>query len=125
MQNKFTLQWVFEPFESDSSFYTKKMFGGLSAYVHGKLVMCLGEKPGDKVWKGKTYHIDLWDGVLLPTDKDYHKSIQSEFTTLKPHPVLQKWLYLPINDPNFETIVNSIGELIKVDDPRFGVYPKD
>ncbi len=121
----FSLQWAFEAFEDHPSFFKRRMFGGLSAYVHGRLVMVLAESPGDRGWKGKFYPFDIWNGIMFPTEKELHKSVQREFESLHPHPILSKWLYLPMSNKNFEQIAEKISFLIAKDDSRFGVYPKE
>ena len=120
----FHLIWVFNPILDLPSFYTKRMFGGLAAYVHDKLVFVLTEKPGDRQFKNKTFDYDIWDGVMLPTDKEHHSSIIKSYPELIPHPALGKWLYLQANLPNFEEIATEIGEQIAKNHPHFGVYPK-
>ena len=117
--------WLFDPFAEDESYFEKKMFGGLSAYVNGRMVMVLTESPGETTHRGKEYGFDIWDGVLLPTEREYHDSLMSEFKELKQHPVLGKWLYLPARDNQFENIGSEIGGKIAEGDPRFGIEPKE
>ena len=124
MPKVFVSTWVFEAFEEDPSFFTKRMFGGLAGYVHDRMVVMLAENPGEKEYRGKKFKFDIWNGFLYPTDREYHNSIQKEFPSLIPHPVLPKWLYLPMNDTNFESTANEISECIAKNDIRFGIYPK-
>ncbi len=123
-KKQFGLRWAFETFEEDPSFYSKGMFGGLAAYVHDKMVMLLMETPGEQEYRGEKYPFDIWNGILLPTEREYHESLQNEFNNLCQHPVLGKWLYLKMEDPDFEPTINTISSLICKNDPRFGVYPK-
>jgi len=123
-KREFTLLWAFEPFEEDPSFLTKRMFGGLAAYVHGRLVMVLFEESGDRKWKGKTYPYDLWNGILFPTEREHHESLMRKFPNLVSHPVLGKWLYQPQATLDFEETVEALGKLIARDDFRLGVVPK-
>jgi len=44
--------------------------------------------------------------------------------SLRPHPVLGKWLYVSQDDPAFETIAQSMTALVLARDPRVGVEPK-
>lgn len=99
------------------------MFGGLAAYCRDRLVMVLVENPGEQDYRGKCYGFDIWDGILLPTEKNHHASLMKEFPDLKPHPVLGKWLYLPAAAEDFETTARTLAESIAQDDPRLGVYP--
>jgi len=38
--------------------------------------------------------------------------------------VLGKWLYVPQDDPAFETVVEKMTALVLARDPRIGVEPK-
>jgi hypothetical protein len=114
MAKEFELVWAFEPFEEDPSFVSRHMFGGKAAYVQGKIVMCLAEDRDDPKWYG----------ILFPTEKKYHESLQNEFAPLIPHPILPKWLYLPITCEDFEEIAMVLAHQIAKGDPRLGVYPK-
>jgi hypothetical protein len=107
-----SLQWVFEPLEARSDFLQKKMFGCQAGYLNDRLVLVLADSE------------DPWNGVLIPTEREFHASLQKEFLHLKPHPVLGKWLYLPQNTLEFEEIAAKIVEYIQASDPRFGVDPK-
>ncbi len=123
-KKEFLLTWVFEPFEEQVSFYTKRMFGGLAAYVHGRMVMVLTENADENSYRGKDYAIDLWDGILLPTERGFHSSLQADFASLLTHPVLGKWLYLPQTADDFEEVAIEIGEHIARNDQRYGILPK-
>lgn len=120
----FHLTWAFEQFEEDEGFYTKRMFGGMAAYCHGKMVMLLAENPGDRIYREKVYDFDIWNGVLLPTEYELQDSITKEFPTLVQHPVLKKWLYIPLDTEDFEDTVNQISSYISDSDERFGIFPK-
>ncbi len=121
----FSLVWIFESFEDQDSFFTKKMFGGLAVYFGGKMVMLLCESPGDTEWRGTTYPFDIWNGLLLPTEREQHQSLQSDFPNLVNHPVLPKWLYLPMLDTDFEDTALKIAARIAKKDERFGILPKE
>ena len=123
-KKSFDLIWAFENFEDHHSFYSKRMFGGLSAYVHDRMMMCLTEDPGNKEWRGKKYPIDLWNGILLPTNYEHHSSIIEEFPEVIQHPMLEKWLYLPLTAKNFESMAHHIATKMYENDIRFGVYPQ-
>jgi hypothetical protein len=121
---RFSLEWAFEPFQDHPTFYAKHMFGGLAAYFMNRLVMVLTESPGERSYRGADYPIEIWNGVLLPTDKVHHDSLQASFPSLLPHPVLGKWLYLPLEHENFEETVMELGRLITQNDVRLGVDSK-
>lgn len=121
-KKQFTYSWAFEDFQSHPTFFEKRMFGGLSAYLHGRLVMVLVEDPGDRSYRGKTYRFDIWNGIMFPTEKAHHESLMKEFPDLMPHPVLGKWLYLGAPSENFETTARELASRILQDDRRLGIW---
>ena len=123
-KKEFTLTWALEPFDQHVSFYTKRMFGGLAVYVHGRMVIVLTESPGERDYRGKRYDMDLWDGILLPVERQVHPSLMKEFPSLLSHPVLSKWLYLPQTADDFEDAAMEIAQGIAQNDLRFGILPK-
>ena len=105
--------WVVEPLMDESSYLQKSMFGCQACYLHGRLVLLL------------TSGTEPWNGLLIPTDHPFHESIKQDFITIVQHPVLKKWLYLPEASENFETVASDIVEIIRINDQRFGVEPKE
>ncbi len=97
----------------EPSYVERAWFGCRAVYLHGRLmlVLCSGEEP--------------WNGLLIATEKEFRKEILREFETVVGHPVLKKWLYLPENSEDFETIASAIVEAARVGDQRFGVEPKE
>ncbi|MCB0392576.1 MAG: hypothetical protein KDD58_14905 [Bdellovibrionales bacterium] len=124
MAKFFSLTWAFEAFEDSPTFFTKRMFGGLAAYVEGKMVLVIFENPDDREYRGKVYNFDLWNGILLPLERKVHATLINDFPELINHPVLPKWLYLPMSNEYFETTIETISSLIAKNDPRFGIYPQ-
>lgn len=120
----FQLTWTYELLEEYEDFYTKRMFGGLAIYVHGKMMMVLTESPGDREYRGQTYDFDIWHGLLLPTDYEYHDSLLQDFPFLTQHPVLKKWLFLKADIPSFEEKTYRCVDRIEKNDQRFGIFPK-
>ena len=120
----FDLTWSFENYEDHPTFYTKRMFGGMASYVHGKMVSLLAESPGDTTYRDKDFGYDIWNGILYPTHYEYQSSLLKDFPMLKQHPVLKKWLYLPLGTKNFENIAHKCALKIKKNDDRFGILPK-
>jgi hypothetical protein len=106
------LLWVVDPIMDEPSYIDRAWFGCRAIYLHGRLmlVLCSGEEP--------------WNGLLIPTEKEFHDSIRQEFEDVVQHPVLKKWLYLPENSEDFEAVVMDIVEAIRIGDQRFGVEPK-
>ena len=107
-----SLLWIFDAFERDPTFITKRMFGSDAAYIDGLLclVACDRDRP--------------WNGLLVCTSQDRHAALMEEMPALQPHPVLGKWLYTAQHDPAFETTVEQVSALVLARDPRIGVEPK-
>lgn len=107
------LLWVVEPLMEEPSYLEKPMFGCLAVYLHGRLMVALasGEEP--------------WNGLLIPTEHQFHVSIQKEFKDVVQHSILKKWLYLPEATEDFETVASEVVEAIRMNDERFGVEPKE
>ena len=97
----------------EPSYLEKPMFGCLAIYLHGRLTLVLasGEEP--------------WDGLLIPTEHQFHDAIVKEFRDVVQHSVLKKWLYLPEATEDFETVASDIVEAVRMNDQRFGVEPKE
>jgi hypothetical protein len=112
-KKEYPLRWIVESIEEERTYMAKPMFGCLAIYLHGRLSLLLssGEEP--------------WNGLLIPTFHHYHESIIKDFKDVVQHPVLKKWLYLPEQAEDFETVAPDIVELIRINDPRFGVEPKE
>jgi len=100
-----------ESLAREASLVTRAMFGCLACYVHGRLVFALaaGDPP--------------WDGVLVATAREHHDALRALVPTLRVHPVLRKWLYLPAAEDGFEREAGRLAELARADDPRVGVEP--
>ncbi len=111
----FDNEWVFQVFEDQPSFFTKRMFGGLAAYLFGRLMMVLVEPTRTGRWK--------WHGVMICTDHARHAAIIDEFPQLEPHGILKKWLYIDTRHDDFESTMQSVADAMARDDRRFGVQP--
>jgi hypothetical protein len=107
------LQWVIEHLMEEPSYLEKPMFGCLACYLHGRLVLLL------------TSGAEPWNGLLIPTDYQFHDAIRKDFKTVKQHPVLKKWLYLPEASEDFESEAADVVEAIRMNDQRFGVETKE
>ena len=107
------LLWVVESLMEEPSYLEKPMFGCLAIYLHGRLMLALtsGEEP--------------WNGLLIPTEHQFHDAILKEFMDVVQHSVLKKWLYLPEATEDFETVASDIVEAVRMNDQRFGVEPKE
>lgn len=112
----FENEWIFEVFEDHPSFLTKRMFGGLAAYLFGRMMMILVEPTRTGRWK--------WHGVLICTEHDQQSAIIEEFPGLASHDVLKKWLYIDSRHEEFESTIKRVAKAIARDDQRFGVRPR-
>jgi hypothetical protein len=113
----FDNEWILEPWAGRSTFFTRRMFGGLAAYLHDRQMLVLVEPSKTGRWK--------WHGVLICTDRDQHASICTDFPALAPHRVLRKWLYIDSTHQDFESTMESIAERMVRNDRRFGVAPRN
>ncbi|HZZ09976.1 MAG TPA: hypothetical protein VFE79_04745 [Paraburkholderia sp.] len=107
-----SLLWIFDAFEREPTYIGKRMFGCDAAYIDGLLCLVAADR-------GKP-----WDGLLVCTSQERHAALTADMPALRPHPVLAKWLYVPQDDPAFETVVQDITALVLARDPRVGVEPK-
>ena len=111
----FDNEWILQTFETQASFITKRMFGGLAAYLFGRQMLVLVEPTKTGRWK--------WHGVLICTEHRHHAAICKEFPHLAPHDVLGKWLYIDSRHDEFETTMERVARAIARNDPRFGIQP--
>jgi hypothetical protein len=112
----FDNEWILEPFERRPTFFTKRMFGGLAAYLHERQMIVLVEPTKTGRWK--------WHGVLVCTAHEHQASIRAEFPALRPHEVLRKWLYIDSRHRNFARTMEGVAVRIATNDPRFGIVPR-
>jgi hypothetical protein len=107
-----SLAWIFDAFERDETYVHRRMFGADAAYIGGLLCLVAADRDAP------------WNGLLICTSQERHAALVDEMPALRPHPVLKKWLYVPQNDPGFETVVERVTMLVLAHDPRVGVEPK-
>ena len=112
----FDNEWIFEAFAGHASFFTKRMFGGLAAYLHERQMLVLVEPTKTGRWS--------WHGVLVCTDHQHHGAIQAEFPALAPHRVLRKWLYIDTTHAQFEETIEAVARCLARGDRRFGIVPR-
>lgn len=121
--SQFSLEYFCEPLMQDPSYFSKKMFGGLAIYYRDLMAFVLVESPGDREWKQQKFTFDLWNGVLICTSHEHHQGLLSHSPGLRSHPVLGKWLYLPMSDPGFESEFEELVRLAQKNDHRIGIVP--
>ncbi|WP_374000951.1 hypothetical protein [Bdellovibrio bacteriovorus] len=122
---QFENRWIYEFFAEKSDAIIKSMFGGLALYYQGQLKFLLSENPGDYSYRGQKYDFEIWNGVLIATDRIHHDSLLKQFPFLVNHPVLPKWLYLPFTFEGWEDRIELILRLAKTSDPRVGIWPQE
>lgn len=111
----FDNEWIFQAFEGHASFFTKRMFSGLAAYLFGRMMLVLIEPSKTGRWK--------WHGVLICTEYAHHRAITKDFPHLAPHEILRKWLYIDSRHERFELTMQQVAEAIARNDARFGIPP--
>jgi len=111
----FDNEWILEAFAGRPSFFTKRMFGGLAAYLHGRQMVVLVEPTQTGRW--------TWHGVLVCTDHAHQAAICADFPALEPHSVLRKWLYIDSTHRDFESTMQGVATRMARNDRRFGVEP--
>ena len=112
----FDNEWVLEAFEGHSTFFTKRMFGGLAAYLFERQMLVLVEPTQTGRWR--------WHGVLVCTDHAHHDSIRAEFPALTPHSVLRKWLFVDSTHDDFASTMERVSGRMAKNDGRFGIQPR-
>jgi len=107
------LLWTVEPLQDEPSYLDRAWFGCRAVYLNGRmvLVLCSGEEP--------------WNGLLIPTEKELHQHLIQDFSGVVRHPVLKKWLYLPENSEDFESLAMDLVEAVRQGDQRIGIEPKE
>jgi hypothetical protein len=113
----FEHQWILDILAHHPGFRTRRMFGGLAAYLHERLMLVLVEPTKTGRWK--------WHGVLIATSHDRHEALRRQWPRLAPHEVLAKWLYLDSREDEFESDMQEIAQAMARQDPRFGIVPKE
>ena len=112
----FKHEWILDAFVEHPTFFTRRMFGGLAAYLFERQMLLLVEPTKSGRWK--------WHGVLVCTGVEHHASLQAEFPALKPHGILRKWLFIDSTHEHFESTMEAVAMCVASNDPRFGIWPK-
>jgi hypothetical protein len=112
----FEHEWILETFCEHPTFFKKRMFGGLAAYLFERQMLLLVEPTKSGRWH--------WHGVLVCTDYKHHPSLQAQFPALKPHEILRKWLFIDSAHEDFETTMDAVAKRVAANDRRFGILPK-
>ncbi|MEN0057615.1 MAG: TfoX/Sxy family DNA transformation protein [Bdellovibrio sp.] len=101
------LIWI-EDLLPEGRFQRRPLFGGFAYYIGEKMVMALFESPGSKSYKGENFDFELWNGCMFPVDHEYQTKARARFSFLVSHPILSKWLYLPLETEGFEELIGEV-----------------
>jgi len=112
----FDNEWILDAFAGRPTFFTKRMFGGLAAYLHERQMLVLVEPTKTGRWK--------WHGVLVCTGFEHHASISTDFPALEPHGVLRKWMYIDSKHEDFASTMEAVARRMARNDARFGIVPR-
>ncbi|KHD87542.1 MAG: hypothetical protein OM95_13955 [Bdellovibrio sp. ArHS] len=118
------LKWV-EELLPEGDYRRKAMFGGFIYYIDEKAVLLIFEtEGGSRTYKGKKYDFDLWNGCMFPVDKEFQAEALNLCPFLTPHPILPKWLYLPLHTENFDEHVTTALKQVLRPHSFWGSIPK-
>lgn len=101
------LKWLEELLPEDE-YRRKSMFGGFAYYIGEKMVLATFESTGNRTYKRKKYPFEIWNGCMFPVEREFQAKALQRFPFLTPHPILPKWLYLPLETENFEEQVTEV-----------------
>jgi hypothetical protein len=119
--DSFDFGHFFEVLSVHDSFYFKKFFRGLSIYYLGQAVAYISNRPGDTSFRGKNYRVEIWNGCLIPTNREHHAELLRSIKGTVVHPVIKKWLYLPQKSEHFEDSMVQLVNMIKNRSSLIGV----
>ena len=102
----------------------KSMFGGFAYYQSQTLKLVLFEHEGDRSYKNQKFDFDIWFGCMFPVEKINQDQVKESFPFLINHPVLPKWLYLPMQTENFEENARRVLSELRKGNSLFGTMPK-
>ena len=74
----FDHEWILQTLENNPTFFKKRMFGGLAAYLYGRQMLVLVEPTKTGRWK--------WHGVLICTEYAHQATILKEFPQIAVSP---------------------------------------
>lgn len=104
------LQWIED--QLPESFNRRAMFGGFAYYDGPFLKLILFEGSSDR-----------WNGCMFPAEKEHHPQLLQAFPFLVNHSILPKWLYLSLNDEDFEDHAKKVVRELAKPQTLFGTIP--
>lgn len=117
------LKWV-EDLLPEDEYRRKAMFGGFGYYLGDKMVLATFESTGNRTYKRKKYDFEIWNGCMFPVDHELQEKALARCPFLIPHPILPKWLYLPLETENFEELVTEVMAQVVKPTSFWGSIPK-
>ncbi|WP_373999301.1 TfoX/Sxy family DNA transformation protein [Bdellovibrio bacteriovorus] len=118
------LKWI-ESLLPEGEYRRKAMFGGFIYYIEDKAVLLIFESEGgSRTYKGKKYDFDLWNGCMFPVDKEFQEQALQRCPFLIPHPILPKWLYLPVHTEHFDELATEALKQAVRPNSYWGSIPK-
>lgn len=106
------LKWI-EELLPEEGYRRKSMFGGFAYYIEDKIVLVIFESDDKR-----------WNGVMFPLEREFHVQALKQFPFLKPHAILPKWLYLPIETEGFDENVSDVLREVLRPHSFWGSIPK-
>ncbi len=117
------LKWIEEELPHDE-FLRKPMFGGFAYYFGPVLKLVMFEVEGDNRYRDHVYPFEVWNGCLFPAEREHHEALLKKYPFLINHPVLPKWLYLPLKTEDFESLVVQVLKDVLKPTGLWGTIPK-
>lgn len=117
------LKWI-ESLLPEEQYRRKSMFGGFAYYIGEKIVLLIFESPGSRSYQGQQYEFELWDGCMFPVERELQDKALARFPFLISHPILPKWLYIPIDTEGFDELVTEVVEQATRPNSFWGSIPK-
>ncbi|WP_413293763.1 TfoX/Sxy family DNA transformation protein [Bdellovibrio sp. HCB185ZH] len=108
------LKWI-ENLLPEEGYRRKSMFGGFAYYLDEKIILITFEAG----------HKSKWNGCMFPVEHELQSKALQQFPILSPHPILPKWLYLPIETEGFDEWVSDILRVALRPNSIWGSLPKE
>jgi hypothetical protein len=118
------LKWI-ESLLPKGEYRRKGMFGGFSYYIGEKIILLTFESPdADRTYRGQSYDFEIWNGCMFSVEREHHEKALKRFPFLVNHPILPKWLYLPLKTEGFDDLVSEVIEQAVKPTGYWGSVPK-
>ncbi|MFK8137941.1 MAG: hypothetical protein AB8E15_06255 [Bdellovibrionales bacterium] len=84
----------------------------------------MAEKEGDLSYRGKKFKQPIFYGCLIPTFYAFQDMVDRNIPGTIQHPVLKKWMYLPLQYEDYDTSIGLLVGFIKAQVEWIGIPPK-